>query len=257
VHLGRSRALLRSALRWLRPRADALALLGDLTQAATPEDYRYLLDELNATGLPSYLIPGNHDLPHGAPSAGGDSPLSRAVSGARHPNVITPDLAGAQHPPAIIASAQLQPDLGGYRVTGIEHLPPARSPATPLVWLTHFPAISHQAAAAANGWRYAGDLANRADIQQRLHQYRAPVIVLAGHLHLRAHAIAGNILQLSHAALAESPHDASIITITAADSRLEVRRRAHRVAIIDDDRPTVIDPPHTRFRWAADRWLAG
>jgi hypothetical protein len=55
--------------------------------------------------------------------------------------------------------------------------------------------------------------------------------VLAGHLHVRAQAIAGNILQLSHAALAGSPHDASIITITVADGRLEVRPTATGVSI--------------------------
>lgn len=64
----------------------------------------------------------------------------------------------------------------------------------PLVWLTYFPVISLKTPIERADWRYAGDLNNRAALQQHLHTLADPVIVLAGHLHIRSHAIAANIL---------------------------------------------------------------
>src|SRR5262249_11667339 len=53
VQLGQSRGLLQTALAWLTPQVDAFILLGDLTQSATADDYRYLARRLNRTGVPS------------------------------------------------------------------------------------------------------------------------------------------------------------------------------------------------------------
>ncbi|WP_295391891.1 3',5'-cyclic-AMP phosphodiesterase [uncultured Thiodictyon sp.] len=41
--------------------ADAVVMTGDLVQDETAEGYAYLARELEATGLPCFCIPGNHD----------------------------------------------------------------------------------------------------------------------------------------------------------------------------------------------------
>jgi 3',5'-cyclic-AMP phosphodiesterase len=43
--------------------ADALVMTGDLVHDESPEGYDYLSGVLEATGLPCYCIPGNHDRP--------------------------------------------------------------------------------------------------------------------------------------------------------------------------------------------------
>ncbi|MGE5154256.1 MAG: 3',5'-cyclic-AMP phosphodiesterase [Bdellovibrio bacteriovorus] len=45
------------------PRPDALVMTGDLVHDETAEAYAYLQGVLEATGLPCYCIPGNHDQP--------------------------------------------------------------------------------------------------------------------------------------------------------------------------------------------------
>jgi Icc protein len=44
-------------------RPDALVMTGDLVHDESPEGYAYLRRVLDATGLPCYCIPGNHDHP--------------------------------------------------------------------------------------------------------------------------------------------------------------------------------------------------
>lgn len=44
-----------------QPRPQALILTGDLVQDEQPAGYTYLRQRLEATGLPHYCIPGNHD----------------------------------------------------------------------------------------------------------------------------------------------------------------------------------------------------
>lgn len=63
VRLGRSRELLATALDWLGDKVDALVFLGDLAQAALPEDYDYLFAHVAATRLPPSSFPGTMTSP--------------------------------------------------------------------------------------------------------------------------------------------------------------------------------------------------
>jgi Icc protein len=51
-----------TALSKLEPRPDMLLLTGDLADAGEAEAYTWLSGELDALGIPAYVIPGNHDL---------------------------------------------------------------------------------------------------------------------------------------------------------------------------------------------------
>ena len=249
VRLGESRDLLRAALAWLAPRVDALALLGDLTHSAAADDYRYLADQLDQTGLPAYLIPGNHDIPAGSRTAVVYSATPRDAQA----SLIVPDPDCVTHGPALIASAILQEHDDGFRLSlpGLRRaVPPARRP---LIFLTHFPALDMRLPIERNGWRYAGNLANRADVQQALHDYGSPVIALAGHLHVRGHTIAGNILQIGIAALAEHPNDATIVSVTSRGTALNVTRWCHSLAPDGEKPVAVLERSRASFSWQ-DGW---
>jgi hypothetical protein len=155
----------------------------------------------------------------------------------------------------LIASASLQAHDDGFRLSQPRLPRPGLTARRPLVFLTHFPALDMRSPVERSRLRYAGNLANRADIQQALHDYADPVVVLSGHLHVRSHAIAGNILQLGMAALAEHPSDATVITITSGDAVLSVTRHSHSLAE-DAERPAAaLDPSRTSFTWR-DAWVA-
>jgi predicted phosphodiesterase len=131
------------------------------------------------------------------------------------------------------------------------------APGRPLIWASHFPVVSLRRKIEACGWAYAGDLANRRDALAVLRGLARPVVVLSGHLHVRSHAVSGNVLQLGQAALAESPHDASVITLTQGSDGLTVVRRCHCVAKLENCLESAIDPPLTAFVWDGRRWRPG
>jgi hypothetical protein len=85
-----------------------------------------------------------------------------------------------------------------------------------------------------------------------------PVVVLAGHLHVRGHAISGNVLQLSQAALAESPHDAALITVELREDRIDITRQCHSLghslATVEGAVPAVLDPARIAFSWDGTAW---
>jgi calcineurin-like phosphoesterase family protein len=235
IELGHSRDLLRTALKWLRGRADALVVLGDLTDRADESSREFVADALTETGLATYVVAGNHDL------AG-----NRIATGFTH-TFTPPD----RYPHVHIAGAELHADVAGYR-TSIPRPPRPRS-SDVLLWLSHFPALTLAGEIHEQGWRYAGDLTNRIAIESSLRSRAGPVVVLSGHLHVRAHAIKDNILQLSQAALAECPHDAAVVTIRPAVGNVLVERICHSVAT-SPAKPAVLDPAHTRFLWNGRQW---
>lgn len=242
VDRGRSRDLLDQALRWLVPRCDVLALLGDLSDGSADDDYRHLTGRLDATGLPAYVIPGNHDMPADGSGAW------RGVAGGEG-RVAVPSPSGVPRPPVLIGAAVLRTH-SSHDLSGLGH---PRGPG-PLLWLTHFPVLSLHDAVAAAGWRYAGHADDRAAMAAHLRDHAGPVVVLAGHLHVRGHAISGRVLQLSQAALAEAPHDAAVVTVTTGSGHVHVDRHCHSVADSDADPLPVLDPPGIAFRWDGTRW---
>jgi hypothetical protein len=73
-------------------------------------------------------------------------------------------------------------------------------------------------------------------------------------LHVRSHAVKSNILQLGQGALAESPYDATVITIRCDDRGIDVARLCHSVADLSSGLPAVLDPARMAFRWDGLRW---
>ncbi|WP_166462996.1 metallophosphoesterase family protein [Amycolatopsis acidicola] len=245
VHLGLSRALLTEALSWLTPRVDALLLLGDLTQSATPEEFRFVLDELDATELPCFVVPGNHDCP--APTD--DGLLAGHLKGRERIRIPGKEPLG----PALLTAGHLTRTAGGEYHNRLENPAPARLP----VLLTHFPVLDLRPAIKDRGWQYAGDLTNRAELEKQLRAWPEPVLVLHGHLHTRAHAVAGNVLQLGMGALAEAPHDVALVSIDASPRGLRVTRECHQVLeVAPGTRPAVLSPESSSFTFTGRTWLS-
>lgn len=257
VRRGVSRELLNLAMQRFRSNAiDALALLGDLSDTADVRDYEYLLDVLDQTGIQAWLIEGNHDLRRDTPK----SPLSILAAPSDLPRNVT--IAGPVefiHLPLRIASAPLRRhDLptSSYHMD-VDTLTPTDGL---LVWLSHFPILDLNALLDEAGLKHAGDLANRSAVAATLASTYEPVLALCGHLHVRAHTIESNILQLSIAALAEPPHEATIVDIDVIDRsgrRLEIhlQRTDHSVTSYNQNLPLpILDPARTEFLWDSNGW---
>ncbi|MTD54279.1 metallophosphoesterase family protein [Amycolatopsis pithecellobii] len=243
VLLSQSRKLLTDALSWLTGQVDALVLLGDLAQSATPDDYDYLFAQMAATKLPIYLVPGNHDFPP-------DSPHPAAALRSPSNGALVPPPTGISFGTATLTSGDLTAEPEGFRLLVDGNLPAS----TPLVWLSHFPVLSLESTVHDQNLRYAGDLLNRAEVERTLQERRGPVVALTGHLHVRGHAIANSVLQLNMGPLVESPHDASVVTIDVHGNQITVDRATHRLA--DGDNATIFDPEHTTFDWDGTSWRA-
>lgn len=101
-------AVLRLALGAQRP-AQALVMTGDLIHDESAEGYGYLRGVLEATGLPCYCIPGNHDRPELIAQWLGPAALGRVASRALGPwTLIFLDSTHAGHEGGRLATDQLE-----------------------------------------------------------------------------------------------------------------------------------------------------
>lgn len=228
VEIGKARERTTEALNAL-PEVDALAILGDLSDTANSADYEFLLESLANRARLTYLIAGNHDVPHDKTAA---NALNRAIAERQLSDVAIPPVGGIPFSWIRVASAPIYRTRDGFendiRTDGLP-LPTGRP--EPLLWLSHFPVLSVRHYLESAGLRYAGDLDNCREVEKSLRSYGAPVIVLNGHLHARTHAVSGNILQLSWAALSEFPNEIGQLVIAITDQNFSVTQ--HCVSLND------------------------
>lgn len=249
VRRAEARGLLAAALAWVSARADALILLGDLADSPSPDIYDELRSRVTAAGLPTYAVAGNHDLsPHADHLGRLFCPDS---SGRRVHRLGRATLAAGM----TVASAALRSTgSGAHYLQFPDDAEEVLAGDGLLIWASHFPVLSLRAAVESGGWMYAGDMAGAGQARARLQRHAGPVVALTGHLHVRAHAIDGNILQLSNGALAESPHDVGLVEIAVAGGVVTVTRTCHSLAGFGSDLPAVLDGRQTGYRWAGGSW---
>lgn len=265
VSLGQSRELLSTALAQLRQeQVQQLIVLGDLSDTASHADYHYLLDQVDKSRLPTWLIPGNHDCPAPAPDESRHCDTVLAAASARstplsaHGHDLNLDLDRL-----LIISGALNPrGLEQYTLT--LDPPPAPPQETMLVVLTHFPILNLAEILTSARLDDAGNLTNRAHLAAGLTDWPGPVLVLHGHQHIRSHKATANILQLGFAAIAEQPHDLATLDITVETNAhhdhslvVHVARRCHTLAPRPRGwRRSLLDPDHTDYRWTRGTWQA-
>jgi hypothetical protein len=122
-----------------------------------------------------------------------------------------------------------------------------------LVVASHFPLLSEASRVAAAGLPYAGDLVNRADVEQRLRADERSKVVVSAHIHARCSAHDGPLLQFTVGALIEPPFDATIVELDPA--ALRVRRTARRLGEIAEIDP-VFAGDDERWQRIDGRWDA-
>jgi 3',5'-cyclic AMP phosphodiesterase CpdA len=225
---------IRDAARVFREAAcDALVCLGDLTEHGD----RAALDDV--TGLlavewpgPLLLVAGNHD--------------DRELTEARFA-----ELTGGR---ARISWPVDRVLLDGRSVSGrISGTAGADGPMR--LVLSHYPLLSRRTLLEENGFKYAGDLSNRAELEGLLLARGVPTLVLSGHLHVRDSASRGAVLQLSVASLIEPPFESAVIDISANPSRVSITRISHsRVVAEPGRRLPIFSPCDEMWTYTPEGW---
>jgi calcineurin-like phosphoesterase family protein len=239
IEPGLMRGRLAAALtRLARERLDALLLLGDLAHAGDRRSLRWVLHAALSLQLPTFVVPGNHDLD------GGDD--CWRVAHAEWPEQLRPLTArGRTLSPRVRIAGQPLTARGSARAAA----EPPRLRASErrlLLWVTHYPLLEREPVLREAGLAYPDRLEGAAEVAARLARYRGPVLTLHGHLHVADAVAEDRILQLGVPALGERPHRYGILELSADGDRITVSlptlRRGNPPALTGE------------WRWLDDRW---
>ena len=238
--------------------ADVLALLGDLAHCGDRASVRYVVDAAAGDDRPAVLLSGNHDvltpgvrLEDEVRAAGAPHVLSPLAWEAEAPALKVFEAAGAGlavHEVLNLAERRVQP----FDVTGCRLVEP--EPSAVDVWLTHFPLLTLEERCRAAQLLYSAHLEYLAPAPDVLPAASGPVVVLSGHLHVRAVTTEANVLQLAFAALVEPPYEIASVDIDV--DRGIVSYECASVREPDAERLPVLDPPtgSWSFDHASGRW---
>ena len=178
-----------------------VAILGDLAHFGDRTSVRYVVDAVANDGRPAILLSGNHDVL--TPGVRLEDEVR--ARGATH--VVSP-LASVPDAPAVKAFAAAGAGLAVHEVTALtdrgpqpfdvhgSRLADADQSASIDVWLTHFPLLSFEDRCREAQLLYSAHLDQLAPPPEELPASTGPVVVLSGHLHVRATTTAANVLQL-------------------------------------------------------------
>jgi predicted phosphodiesterase len=244
----------------LLDRVDVVAILGDLAHFGDRTSVRYVVDAVANDVRPAILLSGNHDV------------LTRGVRledevrarGAAH--VVSP-LASTPDAPAVKAFLAAGVGLAVHEVTGLTDRGPQPfdvhgsrladlDPSASFdVCLTHFPLLSFEDRCREAQLLYSAHLSQLAPPPAALPANTGAVVVLSGHLHVRATTTAANVLQLAFAALVEAPYEVAVVELDT--ERSSVAYRCASVLEPDTERIPVLDPAEGRWSFdpASSRWL--
>ena len=189
------------ALAFAAEATDTVVLLGDLTEYADARLTEQLVRTTSASASRVIATAGNHELQS---SACVDLATVHPVQAAGDPlGIGIVELAGTDARP-----------LGTVRFNDA-----ARRGA---LVVSHYPILSRRATLEAAGHPYSGDLENRIEVERAVRELGLPTVVVCGHLHVRDAAVSGQLIQIACAALVESPHDLTLLTLEPG--RLVVER---------------------------------
>lgn len=236
--------------------AEAVLLLGDLTNfAETGLLVRGLL-ELARAGRPIVAVAGNHDVgPSGDALA--DAAANLASPKETGPQPTAPELTV----PGLTVSPS--PAFGGFHIAGVPiraggqggHVLAGqvldRLPGElPLIVVSHYPIIDIEPDLLAQRLKHPDHLGGLRPLRRQLDRHQGPVIILHGHVHRHHAARRGRILQLSMAPLIEDPHAVVLLTLREEPAGLSAERETVPLRAA---RNTSHAPEHWRYqdgRWA-------
>ncbi|MFN3256553.1 MAG: metallophosphoesterase family protein [Ilumatobacter sp.] len=220
---------------------DAIVVLGDLAHLGDNTSLDEFVDRSDAVGLPVLAVPGNHDILE-SPNA-----LAAALQRRAPLHVAEATTCVSMIESTTVLGVGVADAVGEHRYESSAH--PSRS--GPAVVLSHFPAISFFDLATSVGLRYAGDLVDQGELESVLTADPSAVVVLSGHLHLRAARSSGQMLQLCFGALVEPPFDLALATIDldGPNSRVAVDFLGD-----EHDVPPVQLPPRVEYIHGINGW---
>jgi hypothetical protein len=221
-------------------RVDALAVLGDLANDGDDSSLDEAVGMLAQGPAPALVVAGNHD----CELAAGALEAAVARAGGGRVRALVEPVAVAGGTAAGLALRPLGDDeFAGRRADG----------APPGVLLSHFPLVSREDALHRAGLKYAGDLANMAELAEPL-TAGPPLVALGGHLHARDAAARGAVLQLLFAALVEPPFECAVVEITGDPP--QVVSESIPVAPSPPVPLPILRPAHGRWAYADGGWRA-
>ena len=239
---------LERAMAWLAARGvDQVAVLGDLSHMGDAASLRAVVDILGASGLQTWVLPGNHDLVPD-PVA-----LATAVADAGHDHVRLLDGAAIPFGPTwqVAGLVMVRAETGGFRADPEPEMDAWGE--RPTVLLAHYPVLSIRDDAAAANLKYAGDLANGEPQADALRQRPAPTLIVHGHLHIRHATASGSALQASCGAQVESLFEVTVFDLGGWDDG----RVSWQATAIQDIWPGVnpaLSDPTQSWRWSGSAW---
>lgn len=229
--------------------ADALVLLGDLTDRGDAHSFAEVRRVCEEFPGPVRVVAGNHDRTLDnhtfeeifASSRRGDV---RSAAPDRLDRLGPISLTGVNitSRDAGVTSVGVPLDLDGW-------------PATLTMLLTHYPVLSTSSQLQEVGLRDSGDLANAAACFAELEHRASPTLVLNGHLHTRHEQASRSVLQLSGAALVERPHEVTVIDIeTEPAVDVSVGRYTVREEPSEHLSAPILCPSTSRWHWKRSGW---
>ena len=179
------------------PPLDAIVITGDLSDDATEASYELLRLTLEATGLPTCVVPGNHDSPQVMRDVLGDSVSMGPVQDLGSWRLLLLDSAVAGHAHGTLATAQL--DL-------VRALADADA-ATHVMACFHHSVPRYCPASGCQLW-------NADDFVRIAAEYPSIRAVISGHLHVELEAVVGGVTCLTTPSTCvqgrHPAHDASV-----------------------------------------------
>jgi len=205
---------------------DGVALLGDLSDDAdAPAALEAVATARQRARVPVLAIAGNHDDPSTAAALDESNRAAAAALGAR---VLDAPVADG----TVVALA-----------------PPDAAPA---LLLTHFPVLALRDELERRELKHAGDHPERERLQRWVHDRGGAVVVVAGHLHVRAAFADGPALHLQIGPLLEHPFDATLLALANG----EVRVSAASLPGGQWDTETRLVADERRWRYEGGRWIS-
>jgi len=225
---------------------DAILMLGDLANSGDEVHHNLGIELCDRTGLPIYIVPGNHDCEEGVTA------LADRIAGFGAQQVAIPTPGGSLHHGIRIAGL---PTNGFDTEANWEiSVPEIDSWGTePVLVVTHVPVFSTREIAMDAGFQYAGDPQNTAALGEMLANRTEPTIVVHGHLHLRHTIVSGATLQIGFAAVVEPPHANATLEIDIDNLLVTVSHDS--VASYDVEFVPIISPATQRYRFDGATWI--
>jgi 3',5'-cyclic AMP phosphodiesterase CpdA len=228
---------------------DAVIVGGDLVHHGDERAADTVLQACAKASAPVIVVSGNHD------ADGDHHRIGRSVSRAGKDTCTLATAAGVVIGGVRVAGVHVGQMTGWFGASLGAHPRYEAWGDDPVVLVTHYPALSLANAISAQGFPYPGDLLDRAQLAAELGARAAQTVVLCGHVHARASATSGPVLQLAGGALVEPPYECAVINVhqLAARSTL-VERQCTRLQTPVSGREPVLAPEKESWFFDGMTW---